>query len=70
MRLNLTHISPTKTVNVEVERKVEKLKVVGHSSEDLEAKMVAERDREDDGENSCRSCAADKEENDGDQNQD
>ena len=30
-----THISPTKTVNVEVERKVEKLEVVCQGSENL-----------------------------------
>ena len=64
------NLSTAQAVNVEVESKVEQLKIVCNCTEDLEPKMLVERDREDDGEEGCWSCAADKEDHNGDENQD
>ena len=58
------------TVDIEVQSKVKKLKIVCDCSEYLESKMLVERNRIDNGEDGCRSCAADKEDHNGDENQD
>ena len=55
-----SYLSTTQAVDVEIEGKVEKLKIVGNGSESLETKMKVQRWRYHDGENSCRCCATDK----------
>ena len=55
-----SYLSTTQAVNVEIEGKVKKLKIVCDGSESLESKMQVQRWRNHDGQNSSWCCTTDK----------
>ena len=61
------YFTTTQAVDVKVESKVKKFKVVSNSTENLKTKIIIQLGGEQDGEDGCRGGAEHEQDNDGDQ---